>query len=329
VASANFTGKVTNKYGGYGFVDVDQTPVNGSATAGSKVLGRYVYSVYSGSIVVSLTSVGGTAETITVSLALTSTLAMSKQPSAMSFPDVFTGGARTITYKNAGKTTVSRVSAVNAARMDSIKWLASVGVTAGSQSDQSGVPTYRPQDTVNRGAMAQFLQKLAGFTDAQIAAAYAGKATKFTDIANFKSSNPARYYAILWLADTGITAGCNTAGTQYCPSNVVNRGAMAEFMRKFVGVAATPASSSPFPDVNLSATTLRYDGASGAVRVPAVSAARMGAINWMASTGITAGSGSSGGKTTYRAQDSVNRGGMAQFMHKLAILLGSTTYPAQ
>jgi hypothetical protein len=103
---------------------------------------------------------------------------------------------------------------------------------------------------------------------------------------------------------------------------------MAEFMRKFVGVAATPASSSPFPDVNLTAKNIKYDGTSRAVRVSAVSAARMGAINWMQTTGITAGSGSSGGRTTYRAQDSVNRGAMAQFMHKLAVQLGSTTYPA-
>jgi hypothetical protein len=246
---------------------------------------------------------------------------------SISFPDV-NQSAKTVTYKGSSKGT--KVAAVNAARMDSIKWLASRGVTAGSGSEnRTNKTTFRPQDTVNRGAMAQFLQKLAGFSDAQIAAIYKGKSTKFTDISSFLKSNPARYYAILWLADTGITAGCNTAGTKFCPANTVNRGAMAEFMRKFVGITATPATSSPFPDVNLTAKTLKYDGSSKAVKVAAVNAARMGAINWMSSTGITAGSGSSGGRTTYRPQDPVNRGAMAQFMHKLSYKLGSTNYPAK
>jgi hypothetical protein len=172
--------------------------------------------------------------------------------------------------------------------------------------------------------MAQFLQKLAGFSDAQIAQLYRGKPTKLTDIASLLKSNPARYYAILWLADTGITAGCNAAGTQFCPANTVNRGAMAEFMRKFAGVAATPAASSPFPDVNPTAKTLKYDGSRQSVKVGAISSARMGAINWMRTTGITAGSGAIGGRTAYRPQDSVNRGAMAEFMRKLALLVGST-----
>jgi hypothetical protein len=243
---------------------------------------------------------------------------------SISFPDVFTGSAKTITYKNNGKLTVSRVTAVNSNRYAAIRWLASVGVTAGSQSDNANKTTFRPQDAVNRGAMAQFLQKLAGFTNAQIAAQYAGKSTKFTDIGNLKSSNPARYYAILWLADTRITAGCNTPGTKFCPGNTVNRGAMAEFMRKFVGVEATSASTSPFPDVNLTAKNIKYDGASKAVKVGELNSARIGAINWMRTTGITAGSRSSGGVTTYRPQDPVNRGAMAEFMRKLALHIGST-----
>jgi hypothetical protein len=221
--------------------------------------------------------------------------------------------------------TVSRVAAVNASRFAAIRWLGSVGVTVGSQSNNAGKTTYRPQDPVNRGAMAQFLQKLAGFSDAQIAAQYQGQTTNFTDIAPLLKSNPARYYAILWLADTGITAGCNAAGTEFCPANTVNRGAMAEFLRKFVGLAATSASTSPFPDVNLTSKTLKYDGSAKAVQVAAVSAARMGAINWMYSTGITLGSGTSGGKVTYRPQDPVNRGAMAEFMRRLALLVGSTT----
>jgi hypothetical protein len=340
VSAASFSGAIRNPFNGYGFVKdpastSDRTPVEGSGNAGSKTLGRYVFGAYSGNVAVTMTSsVTGTSSQVTLPLSLTNTFKMSTQPSATSFPDVFTGDARTITYKNnSGRLTVTRVSAVNSARMDSIQWLASVGVTGGSQSDQNNVTTFRPGDTVNRGAMAQFLQKLAGFTDTQLANTYSNKTTKFTDLGTMKSDNAGRYYAILWLADTGITAGCNTAGTQFCPGNPVNRGAMAEFMRKFVGVEATSANSSPFPDVQLRTDNsesfyITYTGSSAAVRVAKLSAARIGAINWMKDTEISLGSGSSDDVTTYRPQDNVNRGAMAQFMHKLAYLgLQSTTYP--
>lgn len=39
---------------------------------------------------------------------------------------------------------------------------------------------------------------------------------------------------ISWLADAGITKGCNPpANDQYCPSDAVNRGQMAAFMKRF------------------------------------------------------------------------------------------------
>jgi hypothetical protein len=246
------------------------------------------------------------------------------------FPDVFTSGNpstttyKTIIYKNNDNISVSQVRSVNESRYAAIRWLASVAVTEGSQSTSAGETTYRAQDPVNRGAMAQFLQKLSGFTDAQIKLIYQGHENQFADIASLYQSNPGRYYSILWLADTGITVGCNTEGTLFCPGNVVNRGAMAEFMRKFAGVAVTEAKTSPFPDVNLTAKDLKYDNSSDSVTVPKVSEVRMGAINWLASTEITLGSGSIGGVTAYRAQDAVNRGAMAEFMYKLALHVGST-----
>jgi hypothetical protein len=287
---------------------------------GPAYAGTYVISV-SGSVLwtgkTQSFSVGGT-------LTWTDYLQTVTEEASISFPDVFTGSARTVTYKNDAKVTVSRVPAVNASRYEAIRWLGSVGVTVGSQSNNAGKTTFRPQDSVNRGAMALFLQKLAGFTYAQIAAQYQGESTKLTDITSLLESNPARYYAILWLADTGITAGCNSDGTQFCPDNPVNRGAMAEFMRKFAGVTATPAAASPFPDVNLTDKNVKYDRSSKAVKVAAVNAARMGAINWMQTTEITLGSGTSGGVTTYRPQDPVNRGAMAEFMRRLALLVGST-----
>jgi hypothetical protein len=74
----------------------------------------------------------------------------------------------------------------------------------------------------------------------------------------------------------------------------------------------------------LTAKNVKYDGSSKTTKVGAVNAARMGAINWMQTTEITLGSGSSGGVTTYRPQDPVNRGAMAEFMRKLAQKVGST-----
>lgn len=48
--------------------------------------------------------------------------------------------------------------------------------------------------------------------------------------------------AIAWLADTGITQGCNDDGDEFCPQDPVTRGQMAAFLRRFAtsGVALDP-----------------------------------------------------------------------------------------
>jgi hypothetical protein len=262
------------------------------------------------------------AETKTVSSILTAKSDINK----ITFPDVALRSS-TITYANSKKPKV--VAAVTPQRLESIKWLAAYEITVGSGSEKnSHKATFKPQDSVNRGAMAQFLQKLAGFTDAQIEAQYQKAGTKLTDISALRSGkevNLARYYAILWLADTGITVGCNASGTKFCPNSLVNRGAMAQFMQKFAGLGDMPTATSNFPDVAVNTVKIKYAGSEKAVTVQALNQARIGAINWLASTGITVGSGTVNGKTTFRPQDPVTRGAMAQFMHKLAFQLGSTT----
>jgi hypothetical protein len=307
-------------------MSLQQFSYQGTATSQTYDLGPPFAGTYQ--ISVSGTILGdGASESEPVEGTLTweNSLTVATPASSILFADVFTGGsARTVTYVNGGKVTVSRVMAVNDSRYESIRWLVSVAVAAGSQSDSDGNTTYRAQDTVNRGAMAQFLHKLAGFSEAQIAEMYTGKTSKFTDIGSLLKSNPARYYAILWLADTEITVGCNAAGTKFCPSNVVNRGAMAEFMRKFAGVPATTASRSSFSDVSLQSVTLKYDQSSQTVSVPKVNSARMGAINWIYQQKITIGSGAVNGEVAFRAQDPVTRGSMAEFMRKLALQVGST-----
>jgi hypothetical protein len=104
---------------------------------------------------------------------------------------------------------------------------------------------------------------------------------------------------------------------------------MAQFMQKFAGIGDMPTAASTFPDVSAGAVNVRYDGSNKVTRVAALNTARIGAVNWLSKTGITVGSGSSGGKTTFKPQDPVTRGAMAQFMHKLAFQLGATTYVPQ
>jgi Leucine-rich repeat (LRR) protein len=209
------------------------------------------------------------------------------------------------------------------ARRSDIGWLAQVKVTVGSGCVKVATGfggkncKYLPAQAVNRGAMAQFLQKLAGVTDATLENAFKNTTTKFQDISKLKTSNSSRYYAILWLADLGITSGCVADSSKFCPQNSVTRGAMGEFMQKFAGVENEPDTSSDFPDVSTKALSIKYDGTKKARKVSAASPARIGAINWLAEVGITKGSGAYKGQTTFRPQDAVNRGGMAQFMHRL------------
>lgn len=53
---------------------------------------------------------------------------------------------------------------------------------------------------------------------------------QFNDVPNSQTFHE----AITWMADNGITQGCNPpANTNYCPDNPVTRGQMAGFMKRF------------------------------------------------------------------------------------------------
>jgi hypothetical protein len=129
-------------------------------------------------------------------------------------------------YNLMGKPTITKevpnitdISTLSAARQKAIKWLASEKITVIAEDNK-----FNPNNTVNRGAMAQFLYKLVGSpaynpTDAELA--------RFTDIS---SLSKARKKAIAWLAKEGITTG-NTK-TTYAPNKAVNRGSMATFFMK-------------------------------------------------------------------------------------------------
>jgi hypothetical protein len=76
---------------------------------------------------------------------------------------------------------------------------------------------------------------------------------QFADVPNTHTFHE----AITWMADNGITQGCNPpANTNYCPENSVTRGQMAGFMKRFydnlvagggtgLGVALRPDTATP------------------------------------------------------------------------------------
>jgi hypothetical protein len=120
---------------------------------------------------------------------------------------------------------------------------------------------------------------------------------------------------IKWLADYRITSGCTSKKDKFCPNNPVNRGSMAQFLLRMTGQSEGSASTSPFADVSLKNQKIQYAGANKASTVSKLDAQRIYAINWLVTTGITVGSGSTvDGALTYRPWDPVNRGSMAQFL---------------
>jgi uncharacterized repeat protein (TIGR02543 family) len=147
---------------------------------------------------------------------------------------------------------ISDIAKLNKNRQDSISWLAQEGITVLSTDKK-----YKPSNPVNRGAMAEFMYKLAGspgaldsntksskhHVDSKTVANEAKKFKNDKALAKLKSSNPNRYYDVLWLAKNKITLGSNAAGTMYSPQNVVNRGAMAEFMQKLYDSVMLPAAT--------------------------------------------------------------------------------------
>lgn len=171
-----------------------------------------------------------------------------------------------------------------------INWLASQGISTG-WDEGNGTKTYRPQQAVNRDAMAAFMYRLAGspaFTPPAV--------SPFSDM----TPQTAFYKEISWLASQGISTGWDEGnGTKtYRPLQAVNRDAMAAFMYRFAhSPAFTPPAVSPFTDVS--------------PQVPFYKE-----ITWLSSTGISTGWIETNGTRTYRPVLAVNRDAMAAFMYR-------------
>jgi hypothetical protein len=121
--------------------------------------------------------------------------------------------------------TVTDIGRLDTGRQEDIKWLAAEGITVLNNGK------YNPKNAVNRGAMAEFMYKLAGKPGPDpVASDYA----KIKDISALSKN---RQKAIAWLAKNNITALNNG---KYNPQNAVNRGAMAEFLQKLYDYVLIP-----------------------------------------------------------------------------------------
>lgn len=98
-----------------------------------------------------------------------------------------------------------------------IAWLKATGITRGWEDG-----TYRPEETINRDAMAAFFYRAAGSPEYT-----APTGDVFRDV----SQNTAFFKEISWLKEQGITTGWSD-GT-YRPVTPINRDAMAAFVYRF------------------------------------------------------------------------------------------------
>ncbi|WP_237221410.1 ExeM/NucH family extracellular endonuclease [Rothia nasimurium] len=163
-----------------------------------------------------------------------------------------------------------------------IMWLADRGITTGWEDG-----TYRPLNSIERGAMAAFFYRLAGKPE-------------FTAPAqpSFKDVSPAHpfYHEIEWMKSRGITKGWED-GT-FRPDESVTRDAMAAFFYRYAGSPHYVAPlSSQFTDV--ATTNMFYKE-----------------IMWMRSRGITTG----WPDQTFRPVETVKRDAMAAFIYRFEIL---------
>ncbi|MDR1033528.1 MAG: InlB B-repeat-containing protein [Bifidobacteriaceae bacterium] len=134
---------------------------------------------------------------------------------------------------------VSDINKLAKDRQADIKWLAAEKITVLRKGN-----VYKPNDKVNRGAMAELMWKTAGFpkytpTEADYA--------KVNDIDKVES-NPNRQKAILWLVNQKVTV-LDKKGN-FNPNNPVNRGSMAQFMQKLYEKVIVPVAA-PKPAENV------------------------------------------------------------------------------
>ncbi|HRI64426.1 MAG TPA: S-layer homology domain-containing protein [Polyangium sp.] len=154
-----------------------------------------------------------------------------------------------------------------------IDWLARQGLVNGC-----GNGNYCPNDVVTRGQMAVFLTN---------ALKLPAGPERFTD------DNGSPYEAAInAIAAAGVSSGCNTAGTEFCPTQPVTRAEMATFLVKAFKLAAS--QNDLFVDDE--------------------SSIHEASINALGAAGIT--SGCDAVQKLYCPSNVVTRGQMATFSHR-------------
>lgn len=149
------------------------------------------------------------------------------------------------------------------------------GITFGCDDDGN----YCPTEAVNRAQMATFIARALDLTPVG--------PNPFSDVSDGGTHTP----NIIAVAEAGITFGCNSEGTAFCPDEIISREQMASFLARAFGL--TPVGENPFGDV-----------ANSGAHTPNIIA--------VAEAGITFGCNSEG--TEYCPNDDVNRAQMASFI---------------
>ncbi|MDR1033801.1 MAG: InlB B-repeat-containing protein [Bifidobacteriaceae bacterium] len=222
---------------------------------------------------------------ITQNLTLYAHWTLTPVPAPKPTPTPAVSAIKKLTVKNADyETKFKDIGDLNEGRQDAIQWMYQYGITIGS----GGPNTYKPAAKVNRGAMAEFLHKLRGL---------AKTTKKVPKISDLQDLSKARVRSIKWLASEKITV---IKSNKYNPKNVVNRGAMAEFLYKVVGSLTYKPSSSDYKKIKDISLVESNSG-------------RKKAIAWLVKNKISILD--KDGK--YNPQNPVNRGAMAEFMMKL------------
>ena len=110
---------------------------------------------------------------------------------------------------------------------DAVQWAVENDVTKGVSETN-----FAPEDICNRGQVATFLWRAKGCPEPQTTA------NPFTDV----SPTSAFYKAILWAAETGVTAG--TSATTFSPGNPCTRAHVVTFLWRAQGKPAAAGDSS-------------------------------------------------------------------------------------
>ncbi len=169
-----------------------------------------------------------------------------------------------------------------------IGWLKTNSISTGT-AQPTGLPLFKPSDSVSRQAMASFLYKLSGdsFT--------APGTASFADVA---VGSPF-FTAVEWMKSKGISTGTpQSSGLPlFKPLDAVSRSAMATFLSRYAGATLPTPTTQSFSDVPLSSAVAP-------------------AVEWMKTTGISTGTPAEP-LPLYKPADPVSRQAMALFLFRV------------